>query len=156
MGWLSDEIVSIWNAFYVPQKKPTTCWKAGYEMMIRYKAGDPKKTDSLPRHSEMEERGILDKEFVECGQHIGLVGIKHEWFTDFNNMVHAIRYFGPVWCSGFFLQGKKHIIVIKGVNIDDQEIEYNDPWRAFMGADAKSTWRSFAWFKKNVNPVPWS
>ena len=153
MGIFFDDIVSIWNAFYVPQKAPTTCWKAGYEMMIRYKGGDPKLTDSLPNHAQMVQRGIMDSEFSDCAKHIGLGTVSHSWFQQFNNMVHAIRSWGPVWCSGFFLEGKKHIIVVKGVNIDDQEIEYNDPWRAFTGALPKSTWRPFSWFAKNVNPV---
>lgn len=148
---------SIWNAFYVSQTTQQTCWRACYEIMLRYKAMDPKKVYGLPNYNNMCARGILDSEFAACASVLKLGGIRFHWFKDITNVEHALRCWGPVWMSGFFgYEGSKHVVVLKGVDTGSNEVEINDPWRGYTANKTDSRWVPFSWFASKINPVSWS
>lgn len=153
---------TIWNAFYVGQNTATTCWRAGYEMLLRYKAGDPQRARDLPNAAQMAQRGILDNEFPVCAQALGLGGIRYTYFQAIENLEHVLRTWGPVWSSGFFIKDKKagasfkHIVVVAGIDTDDETVLINDPMRAYAGAKGEGRWWPFSYWANNLNPVPWS
>ena len=45
---------------YIKQETPTTCWNAGYKMMLRWTCMYESMADKLPNDKQMRERGILD------------------------------------------------------------------------------------------------
>jgi hypothetical protein len=152
------------NTYYVGQVTKETCWAAAYETMIRHKGGDPAKVKTLPNYKEMCSRGILDGEFAACRDHIGLTSTRYTFFKDITNLEHSLRTHGPLWVSGFYCEGHKHIVVIGGVRIDDtedqddddNEILMFDPWRAYNGAKAEPKWFPYSYFRNKLNPVSYS
>jgi hypothetical protein len=144
------------NTYYVGQSTKETCWRAAYEMLLRYKGMDPKLADNLPNNSDMRTRGILDSEFAGCAKALGLGGIRYTYFKAIENLDWALRTCGPIWVSGFYCDGYKHIVCVKGVDVDDAKVLVNDPWRTFTGAKAKTVEWSFSYFANNLNPVPWA
>jgi len=146
------------NVYYTFQSTAQTCWRAGYEMLLRYKGKDPTLAHRLPNAAQMATRGIMDHEFYGCASALGLGGIRYTYFKDISLLEHALRSWGPVWVSGFFFPGteSKHIVVIGGVDVDDRKVLAYDPWRAYTGAQGKPVLWSFSYFSNNINPVPWA
>ncbi len=148
--------MTIWNAFYIAQTTPETCWHAAYETMVRYKAGNPAVVDQLPNAKEMSERGIYDSEFMACASRIGLEGTRYTYFKDIGNVEYALQKFGPIWVSGFYASGHKHIVTLAGVDTDDKKVYVNDPFRGWNGAEQRASWWDHGWFANRLNPVPWA
>ena len=146
------------NVYYIGQTTAQTCWRACYEIMLRHKGMDPQRAYNLPNAVKMATRGILDSEFPTCAAALGLGGIRYTYFQDIELLEHALRCWGPVWCSGFYFPNTqaKHIVVIGGVDVDDGKVLAFDPWRSFTGAQGKSVLWSFSYFANNLNPVPWA
>jgi hypothetical protein len=144
------------HSYYVGQSTKETCWRAAYEMLLRHKAGDPQKAFNLPNAAQMSTRGILDSEFATCAKELGLGGIRYTYFQAIENLEHALRNWGPIWVSGFYCEGAKHVVCVKGIDVDDEKVLVNDPWRSYTGAKGKAVQWSFSYFAKNINPVPWS
>ena len=144
------------RTYYIGQSTVATCWRACYEVMIRYAVGDPKTAYTLPDHKRMEKSGIKDPHFPVCAKALGLGGIRWHWFKDIENMNHALRCWGPVWVSGFYCDGHKHVVVVKGIDLDEKHILVIDPWRGYVGAKGKAVEWSFSYFRNRINPVPWS
>jgi len=77
--------------------------------------------------------GVLDHEFSKCAAALGLGGIRYTYFKDIELLEHALRSWGPVWCSGFCFPKTqaKHIVIIGGIDVDDREVMVYDPWRGY-------------------------
>ncbi|MEO8130156.1 MAG: papain-like cysteine protease family protein [Bryobacteraceae bacterium] len=146
---------------YISQPDEQTCWYASYKMMLDYQSMGAwnARADHLPNMSLMRERGILDSELAPCRNHLGLSSTTYKSFLTAGGVADAIDRYGPVWCSGFWAEGHKHIVVLCGVRegyISAPEVYVNDPRRALHGAASKGTWWSFEKFVKNLNKVPYA
>jgi hypothetical protein len=145
---------------YVSQENPRVCWKASYKMMLGWKDGKVQSAaDSLPGKEEMEKRGILDSEFLPCRQALGLSSTTYTVFQDLEKLTNALKMYGPIWVSGFFADGNKHIMVLRGARegyISDPEVYVNDPFRGWSGAEARPSWWAFSKFKSKLNPVSYA
>ena len=145
------------RVYYIAQTTYATCWRAAYETMVRYKVGDPKKVYKLPNYNAMCANGIMDSQFYACAKALGLGGIRYHWFKVMANVEHALRNWGPIWVSGFYASGHKHIIVVKGIDTDANEIEICDPLRGYYApTQGKAIMWPFSHFAKRINPASWS
>src|SRR5882672_1337996 len=110
-----DELII--NVNYIQQADPRTCWNAGYKMMLNYKYGvaGESRADNLPNDTAMRDRGIYDSEFATCRNAVGLSSTVYSGFKTASSVNDKLTMYGPIWCSGFWADGHKHIIVLRGV-----------------------------------------
>ncbi len=142
---------------YIAQPDQTSCWNASYKMLLRYRGWDEGLADSLPEADKMHEDGIMDSQFHTCRDYIGLASTRYTYLKEFDNLKQVLEMYGPIWVSGFYAGGHKHIVVLRGVRSpwysSDQDVYINDPYRGITGAEARPAWWSFSYFKRNINPV---
>ncbi len=146
---------------YIQQADPRTCWNAGYKMMLNYKggAGWEPRADGLPNDTEMRDRGIYDSEFATCRNALGLSSSVYTGFKTASAINDKITMYGPIWCSGFWADGHKHVIVLCGVRegyFSSAEVLVNDPGRGLAGAQGRSAWWSLGRFANHLNPVSYA
>jgi hypothetical protein len=149
------------NVKYISQPDAQTCWNASYKMMLNYKKGasDEARADSLPNDSAMRSRGILDGEFSACRNALGLSSSVYTGFQTASAVKDKLEMYGPIWCSGFWAEGHKHIIIVRGIRegyISAAEIFVNDPIRGYKGAEARGAWWPFTRYVNHLNPVPFA
>jgi len=148
-----DEYI-IPNVPYVAQTDPRWCWNAGYRMML-LAAGRPDfLVDCFPNDADMKDRGILDSEFQACRDALGLTSSSWNSFNSLDKLQQKLEMYGPIWCSGFWCDGHKHIVIARGVG--DQGVYVNDPYRGMTGAAARPSWWSWGKFVNNMNRVPFA
>ncbi|MCZ2154260.1 MAG: hypothetical protein LC114_10255 [Bryobacterales bacterium] len=150
---------------YIQQPDQRTCWNAGYKMMLAYKGKDQSLADNLPNDALMRERGILDTEFPVCRDKLGLTSSIYTAFNDPKVLKDKLKWYGPIWVSGFYCDDYKHIIVVRGIRIpwysdeDDVtnwQVYVNDPYRSLAGAHGRPAWWSFTRFANKMNKVPFA
>jgi hypothetical protein len=151
-----DELII--NVNYMQQADPRTCWNAGYKMMLNYKNGvaGESRADNLPNDTAMRDRGIYDSEFAACRNSLGLSSTVYTGFKTASSVNDKLAMYGPIWCSGFWADGHKHIIVLRGVRegyTSSPEVFVNDPGRGLAGAEGRGAWWSFGRFANHLNPV---
>ena len=149
---------NIINVTYVQQADPRTCWNAGYKMMLNYKSGVgwESRADNLPNDAAMRDRGIYDSELAACRNALGLTSSVYTGFKSASAINDKLNMYGPIWCSGFWADGHKHIIVLRGVRegyFSSPEVFVNDPGRGLAGAEGRGAWWSLGRFANHINPV---
>lgn len=130
-------------------------------MMLNYKRGaaGESRADSLPNCAEMRDRGIYDSEFAECRNALGLTSSVYTGFKTASSINDKLTMYGPIWCSGFWADGHRHIIVPRGVRegyFSSPEVFVNDPARGLSGAEGRGAWWSLGRFANRLNPVPFA
>lgn len=144
---------------YIAQPNQTVCWNASYKMMLKWKGKSESLADSLPNDAQMRQRGILDSEFFACRGALGLSSSVYTSFQTVEKLKEKLETYGPIWVSGFYCDGHKHIVVVRGVRkgwLSDPEVYVNDPYRGLTGAQARPAWWSFSRFSNKMNPVPFA
>lgn len=145
---------------YVAQDDYTTCWKAGYKMMLMWKGSPPEAADHLPNASSMETDGIMDWQLPVCRHALQLSSTDYRAFLTEDGMTDKLQRYGPIWCSGFWAKKKhKHIVVVRGIRthwVGDPDLYVNDPYQAFNGGRACGTWWTWESFTKLINPVAYA
>lgn len=114
-------------------------------MMLKYKNKDEALAGRLPGDKEMRQRGTL-----------GLTSSTHKGFLTVTDLKSKLESYGPIWISGEYCGGKKHIIVVRGVRdpwVGDPEVYINDPWSGFRYSLNNPRWISFKTFAGKINPV---
>lgn len=148
------------NVPYVAQKDETTCWNAAYRMMLKYKSGkDPDAADRLPDAEKMKVSGIMDGQFLACRAALGLTSSTYKAFLTVEGIKDKLDYYGPIWVSGNYCSGHKHILVVRGVRdpiIGEAEVYVNDPYRGYKSGVNEPKWVSLSYFKNNINPVSYA
>jgi Papain-like cysteine protease AvrRpt2 len=150
---------------YIAQTTPTTCWNAGYKMMLRWTCMYESMADTLPNDKLMRQRGILDSDFAPCRMRLGMGSANWEDLSTPDGLAKQLEDHGPIWCAGFWatdftLKDKpdfKHIVIIRGVKthiIGDDEVYVNDPYRGYSGAAAAPSWWSWSRFWNKLHKVP--
>lgn len=146
----------IQNVPYVAQDGVTTCWKASYKMMLKYRKLDVSAADNLPASQAMVREGIKDYQFETCRTKLGLTSTNYKCFNTADNIEYMLRMYGPVWVSGFYCNGAKHIVVLRGVKdpfVGSAEVLLNDPWRGYKSGVCEPKWYDLQWFVDKMNPV---
>ncbi len=141
---------------YVAQKDIPTCWNAAYKMMLLYKGKDPTAADRLPNDKQMRDRGILDSEFMACRNQLGLSSSTYTAFASAEQIEEKLKSYGPIWVSGTYCEGHKHILVVRGVRspfIGADEVWVNDPWSGFKFGLVQPRWIDLKNFVQRMNPV---
>jgi hypothetical protein len=146
---------------YMKQADQKTCWNASYKMMLNYKKGvaGESEADNLPNDTEMRDRGIYDSEFPTCRNALKMSSTVYSGFKTASGINDKLTMYGPIWCSGFWADGHKHIVVLCGVRegyISAPEVFVNDPARALSGAQGRGAWWSLGKFANHLNPVPYA
>jgi hypothetical protein len=144
---------------YLAQPDQKTCWNASYKMMLKYKKKVESLADSLPNDTEMRDRGILDSEFLSCRTSLGLSSTSYSCFKKAEDILAKLQTYGPIWVSGTYCDGHKHIVVLRGVRegyFSKPEVYVNDPYRGMTGAAARPAWWSLSYFAANLNPVAYA
>jgi hypothetical protein len=98
----------------------------------------------------------MDSEFYTCRAYIGLSSTRYTHLQTFGHLKDLLEMYGPIWVSGFYADGHKHVVVLRGVRegwISDPEVYINDPYRGITGAEARPAWWSYSRFQKRINPV---
>lgn len=150
---------------YIQQPDQRTCWNACYKMMLRFQGRPESEADSLPNDAKMRTRGIMDDEFCACRDKLKLTSSIYQGFKTPQQLKEKLERYGPIWASGFWADGHKHIVVIRGIriswyssesDISNWQVYVNDPFRKLAGAEAKPSWWSFSRFAYKLNEVPFS
>jgi len=146
---------------YIAQPDEQTCWYASYKMMLDYQSMGAwvGRADHLPNIAQMKQRGIYDSELATCRNSVGMSSTTYKSFLTADSVADMLDMYGPIWCSGFWAEGHKHIVVLRGIRegyFSAPEVYVNDPRRALHGAAAWGAWWSFDKFVKNLNRVPFA
>lgn len=144
---------------YIQQPDQITCWNACYKMMLKYKQKAETDADNLPNDAEMRTRGILDSEFATCRNKLGLSSTTYKALMTPEGLKEKLETYGPIWCSGFWADTHKHIVVVRGVRTNwtsDPEVYVNDPYRGLSGAKGRPSWWTWSRFEKLINPVSYA
>jgi Papain-like cysteine protease AvrRpt2 len=150
---------------YIKQETPTTCWNAGYKMMLRWTCMYESMADNLPNDKQMRDRGILDGEFLTCRRRLGLQSANYEDLGTPDGLAKILEEHGPIWVAGYWatdftMKGKpdfKHIVIIRGVKthvFSEDEVYVNDPYRGYSGAAAAPSWWGWSRFWNKLHKVP--
>ncbi len=150
---VSDYIVP--NVPYIPQKTYETCWLAAYKMLLAWKGRPQEMAESLPNHQIMRRDGILDSQFLACRTALGLMSSTYTGFRDADAIEGKLQSYGPIWVSGTYAKGHKHIVVLRGVrgSGNDAEVLINDPQTGMNISNPKDDWWPISWFSNRLNPV---
>ena len=84
---------------YIKQETPTTCWNAGYKMMLRWTCMYESMADNLPNDKQMRDRGILDVEFLTCRRKLGLQSANYEDLGTPDGLAKILEEHGPIWVA---------------------------------------------------------
>jgi ABC-type bacteriocin/lantibiotic exporter with double-glycine peptidase domain len=144
---------------YYQQPDQRTCWNASYKMILAYGCRKVGLADELPNNAKMRERGILDSEFPICRNALGLTSTRYTALKTVDGLKNALELYGPIWCSGFWCDGAKHIVIVRGIRegvFSKPEVYVNDPYRAITGAEGRPSWWTFSRFSAYLNPVPFA
>jgi len=146
---------------YIAQPDEKTCWNASYKMLLDWASSGAwnSRADRLPNDRLMRDRGILDSEFATCRNALSLNSSTYTAFLTPKGVRDKINMYGPIWCSGYWANGHKHVVVLRGIRegtFSAAEVFVNDPYRAFQGAAPVGTWWPFSKFVNNLNRVPFT
>lgn len=130
----------------IPQSKDRACWYASAQMLIQWKRGqqqmtlmdynDPSEV-KMTADWEVANGGITNPEIVKLAKALGLKAMPFITPTA-QYLNHIIRTYGPLWTNG-----RAHIFVIGGIDLDREQFLIYDPWPVGFG---KIEWRSFVWY----------
>lgn len=153
---MSEYIVS--NVPYIAQNTYETCWLASYKMMLAWRSKATDLAERLPNHQDMRREGIMDSQFPVCRKALGLLSSTYTGFRDADAIEGKLQSYGPIWVSGKYAKGHKHIVVLLGVRGSggDAEVLVNDPATGMSISNAKSEWWPLGWFANRLNPVPFA
>lgn len=153
---MSDYIVK--NVPYIAQTTYETCWLAAYKMMLAWKGKPQTLAEKLPDHQIMRVNGIMDSQFLACRQALGLCSSTYTGFRDADAIEGKLKSYGPIWVSGTYAKGHKHIVVLYGVrgSGNDAQVLIHDPATGMSIANPKPDWWPIGWFANRLNPVPYA
>lgn len=153
---MSDYIVN--NVPYIAQNTYETCWLAAYKMMLGYRSKAAELAERLPNHQAMRREGILDAQLPICRKALDLCSSTYTGFRDADDIESKLQKYGPIWVSGFYAKGHKHIVVLRGVrgSGSDAEVLVNDPQTGMNITTPKPEWWPLGWFANRLNPVPYA
>lgn len=153
---MSDHIVK--NVPYIAQTTYETCWLAAYKMMLAWKNKPQDMAERLPNHETMRNNGILDSQFLICRSALGLMSSTYTGFKDADAIEGKLQSYGPIWVSGTYAKGHKHIVVLYGIrgSGNGAEVLINDPATGMNISKPKPDWWPISWFANRLNPVAYS
>lgn len=143
------------NVPFVAQATYETCWMAAYKMLLKWNGGAEILAETLPGDKLMRKDGIMDYQFLPCREALHLSSTTHRGLRTAEDIAAKLSFYGPIWVSGFYASGHKHIVVLRGVKGKgtDGEVMVNDPARGTAGAALKPDWWPLGWFINRLNPV---
>ncbi|MFZ4625530.1 MAG: papain-like cysteine protease family protein [Rhodoferax sp.] len=153
---MSDFIVK--NVPYIAQTTYETCWLAAYKMMLAWKKRPQELAERLPNDAIMRQNGILDSQFLACRGALGLLSSSYTGFKDADAIEGKLQSYGPIWVSGTYAKGHKHIVVLYGVrgSGNSAEVLINNPETGMSITNPKPDWWPIGWFANRLNPVSFS
>ena len=154
---MSEYIVS--GVPYIAQTTYETCWLAAYKMMLAYKGKSQQLAEQLPNHKEMRVNGIMDSQLLGCRKALELSSSSYTGYKDPESVGWKLRNYGPLWVSGKFAKGHKHIIVVYGIReplFGEPELLIHDPQTGMSITNVKPEWIAHSWFANRLNPVPYA
>lgn len=154
-----DEIV-VADVPYFAQKTYETCWLAAYKMMLAWRGNSKDLADRLPNHQTMRRDGILDWQLPVCRKALGMSSSSYTGFTNAGDIGLKLENYGPIWISGFYADGHKHVVVLYGVrgSGSSAQVLINDPQSGMnlSYGDPKPAWWNLSWFAARLNAVPYA
>ena len=143
---------------YIAQSTYETCWLAAYKMMLAWKRRPLDQAERLPNNETMRRDGILDSQFLSCRTALGLMSSTYTGFKEADAIEGKLQSCGPIWVSGTYAKGHKHIVVLYGVRGSgkDAEVLINDPQTGMSISKPKPDWWPIGWFTHRLNPVPFA
>lgn len=153
---MSEYIVS--DVPYIAQNTYETCWLASYKMMLAWKGKSKELAEQLPDHRKMRQEGIMDAQLLGCRKALNLSSSTYTGFRDEEAIESKLQKYGPIWVSGFFASGHKHIVVLYGVRGSGSKAQVliNDPQTGMSITNPKPDWWSLGWFANRLNEVPYA
>lgn len=106
----------------------------------------------------MRVDGILDGQFLACRQALGLCSSSYTGFRDADAIEGKLQSYGPIWVSGTYAKGHKHIVVLYGVrgSGNSAEVLNNDPATGMSISNPKPDWWPIGLVRQPVKPVAYA
>ena len=131
----------------IPQKLDMSCWYASAQMLIQWRQDReqaclawlvPPELDAECGKIRDGNGGITNPQIVPMARRLGLVPVPPMSPTP-AALESWLRTYGPLWVNG-----KRHIVVIAGINTATGMVKVYDPWPPTIG---KVEWRSLTtWY----------
>ena len=133
----------------ISQTKTMACWYASAQMVIQWKRsmtqstllGHPDPSQVAETVSwEVLNSGVTNPQVVRLALRLGLKEVppmtpSPAYVSD------LLKTYGPLWTNG-----KRHIVVIAGIDERRRKLKVYDPW---PWGGKQIEWRSFAWYTGN-------
>jgi len=135
----------------IKQQMNNSCWYASTEMLIKWRQERDRQSLAwlIPPEFDAEcaqirdsDKGILNPQIIEMAKRIGLKTVPPLSPTP-AAIEHWLRVYGPLWVNG-----KTHIVVIAGIDTEDNTVKVYDPWPGIP-----IEWRSLeTWYASGTSP----
>jgi hypothetical protein len=138
------------------QSSSESCWYAAYCMLFAWKG---KPTSSVREriekaglnYADFWKRGLPVEKYNDVRWCLGLSGFRRAYFgqlaDDLDYFGKVLQDYGPFWCA--FSVPSEHIVVVKGVDVDNGKVKVMNPWSDGGGAAQKQKF-SAAEFKRRL------
>ena len=136
----------------IVQHKDMACWYASARMVIQWKRKrlrvelpdhpDPSQVKEVANW-EVNNAGITNPQVIRLAQMLGLRSLPPQCPTP-ALILDLLKKYGPLWTNG-----KRHIVVIGGVDEVTGDLLIYDPWPPGLG---KIEWRKFRWYVGDTAP----
>lgn len=140
------------------QPNASSCWYAAYAMVHTWKGRPISSIRERIEKAKLDfndyyQNGLPEEDFPKTLIALGMVGFRGGYafsvIDDFEQMVHMLKGYGPLWCA--FSKPGAHVVVISGVNASMKQIHILNPWNNTVGTDADDQYLTPAMFKSRLN-----
>ena len=135
------------NMTLIPQQMTMSCWYASVQMLIRWRQDQgrqsykwlvPPDLDAECARIRDSNSGLQNPQIVAMAKRLGLQAVPPMSPT-VEALESWLRNYGPLWVNG-----KRHIVVIAGIDTKKLMVKVYDPWPPNVG---KLDWRSLqTWY----------
>jgi hypothetical protein len=144
----------------IGQESAMECWITCYEMMFKASGifWDRNKIEQklieggCSDANKLRKLGLDDPDLIRMATALKIGYCKNEQIMSLSSLKIQLQLGGPLWIAGNFEMNEggekkyyKHVVMVVGANVEDDEIRYVNPW-TWNGADeVKPQWINSKW-----------
>ena len=133
----------------IGQHTPRVCWIACYRMLYAWKKQPDRLCyDRLVKSRIPMDQGLDIEHWPKARNAMRLTSFRVEYLSDFDNLYHVLKTYGPMWCAGDFSNRSGHAILLTGAYETNKRLRMIDPWQVHKGTNTEM--RDFEWWKDNI------
>lgn len=126
-----------YNVNPILQEHSKCCWLACYQMLYQWKGLTAADAETKIVNAKISTKDGLDmSDWGKARTALGLTGFRVSYLKDFANFYSIFSNYGPMWCSGRFLdpssQTVGHAILVYALDPASKILRYHDPYKLWQ------------------------